>query len=138
VLRLVEEDDAGRLALQHLAPLEREHPDAGRGHGVRGELVGHHVVAVRPHAELRVVEEDVGPEVELVEVVGPGRVARRRDGDALAVLVVARAAAWRGDELGDQPPPRYLVVEDDRVAVVVDLALADRVGPELVDRRGGT
>ena len=136
VLTLVEEDDAGRLAEEHLAPLEGEHADSGRGLRVRRELVGHHVVAVGPDADLRVVEEDVGAEVELVEVVRAGRVAGRRDGDALAVLVVARLTRGRGDELRDQPSPGDLVVDDDWISVVVDLALAVRVRPELVDRRG--
>jgi hypothetical protein len=60
------------------------------------------VVAVGPDAELRVVVEgrrrDVA-EPELVQVVGAGGVARRRDGDALAVLLVGSGH----DELREEP-----------------------------------
>ena len=51
------------------------------------EVVRRHVVAIRPHAELRIVGEVVrcGVHAERVAVVGAGRVAARGDGDALVV-----------------------------------------------------
>src|SRR5207248_5960100 len=96
------------------------------------ELVRGHVVTVRPDADLRVVVEHVRAEQERVQVVRAGRVAGRRDRDALAVLL---ARGRLRDELRDEPPFRELVVDDDRVAVVVGRALAVGTGPELVDRR---
>jgi len=73
-------------------------------------------------------------EVELVEVVGAGGVARRRDREALGVLLRVRGL---GDELREHPAVRELVVDDHRVSVVVRGALTASTGPELVDRRRG-
>ena len=130
VLGLVEEHDASGLALQHLAALEGEGTRPRRRDRVTRELVRRHVVAVRPDAELRVVEEHVRTEQERVQVVGARRIGARRDGDAFAVLL---AAVGRSDELRQQPAVRQLVVDDDRITFVVCLALAVRVRPQLVD-----
>src|SRR5205823_10171532 len=64
---------------------------------------------------------------EVVGVVAPGGVARGRDGDALV------SGDRRSGELGDDPPSRELVVEDDRVAEAVGLTDVAGPGPERRD-----
>ena len=93
---------------------------------------------VRPDAELRIVvqaEHGVScgahHDLELVEVVRARRIARGRDRDA---LIPAKPEQERGArlerserELREDPAPRLVVVEHDRVAVVVLAANAQRI-----------
>ena len=109
--------EAGGLAGDHLVALEA--PDslaAGRVELRRGHRVR---VLSRPDAELRIVVELRLVHEELVRAPAPGRVARIRDGDALVERALARAGEG---ELRNHPALRELVVEDDRVAVVVRAA----------------
>src|SRR5207245_2313532 len=94
-----------------------------------GEDVHAHVVGVRPDPELRVVEE-VGSEVEAVAVPGAGRVAGRRDGDA---LVSDRNVACGSCELRDDPAVRELVVEDNGIAGSTVLTSTPEAAPERHD-----
>ena len=100
---------------------------------VRAEDDVGHVVRVLPDPELRVVEE-VRAEVEVVAVVGAGRVARSRDGDALFGRGAGRKRARGAVELADHPAAGELVVEHDRVALVLGLAEAAEPAPERRDR----
>ena len=94
----------------------------------RVEDVVAHVVRVGPDPEVWVVVE-VGSEGVSVAVVGAGRVTGLRDRDAL----VSRNGGSR--ELADQPAVGELVVEDDRIAVAVELAVAAEARPERGDVR---
>src|SRR5439155_9710927 len=67
---------------------------------------------------------EVRAEVEAVAEPAAGRIARRRDGDAL----IGRHRDT--GELGDDPAVGELVVEDDRVAVAVVLTDAAEAAPE--------
>src|SRR6185369_15916525 len=82
-----------------------------------GELVGGHVVAVGPDAEVRIVWELRAGRLEVVDVVRARRVAGLRDGDALVEW--RRCARACEGELAEQPAVGHLVVHDYRVAVVV-------------------
>ena len=115
-----------RRARQHLRAIE----GAGlgveeRGAGIVEDVVGR-VIRVGPHADLRIVREAVGV-TERVAVIAAGRIARRRDGDAL----LKRRG---GDlELRNDPAVGNPVVGDDRIAVVLDLAAAAESTPQRVE-----
>src|SRR5262249_51953517 len=97
-----------------LLPVKRESSHTvKRTSGV--ELVGGHVIAVRPDAKLRVVRELGSGQHEIVEIVGSGRVARSRDRYR---LVVRRSRLTREGKLADQPAVRHSVVEDYRIASI--------------------
>jgi hypothetical protein len=122
-------DEARRGAGQHRRPVERERLRAQVALSLSVEHVGAHVVRVRPHPELRVVDE-VLSEVEPVAVVGAARVAGTRDGDA---LVGDDARGVVAGELRDDPAVGQLVVEHYRVAVPVELAQAAEPAPQRPD-----
>src|SRR5581483_7772323 len=69
-----------------------------------------------------------------------GRVRRLRDGDALKIRRVC-CAVIRQRELRNEPAVGDLIVENDRVAIVVGIAPVSRIptisGPETVDRSHG-
>jgi hypothetical protein len=121
----------GGLSVDHPRAVEGRNARSVEGRAARIELVGRHVVPVRPDRELRVVREiGVG---ERVPVIGAGWVGSGRDRDTEQI----GAGAGAGDrELGDQPAVRELVVEDAGIAVVVGLAEAAESGPDGVDRPG--
>ncbi len=97
----------------------------------RVELVDGDVVAVRPDADLRVVVEPARRrEHVVVEVVRPERVRRLRHREA---LVAALGGEQR--ELGEHPAVSELIVDDDRISVVLRLARAAEAGPRRVARR---
>ena len=109
--------EASRLAGDHLVALEAPDSLAAR----RVELRRGHRVRVlsRPDAELGIVVELRLVHEELVCAPARGRIARIRDRDALVERPLARAVER---ELRDHPALRELVVEHDRVAVVVRAA----------------
>ena len=84
------------------------------------------VVGVGPDAHLGIVVE-VGV-LERVAIPGAGGVGRDRDGDALHV------GAGGDGELAHHPAVGELVVGDDGIAVVVELAAAAEAGPQRIGR----
>ena len=74
-----------------------------------------HIVAVRPHADLRVIDEVRGVGDEIVKIVCASGVLRLRDGDALMREIGARTH----DKLRENPAPAENIICDDRIAVVV-------------------
>ena len=115
----------GGLAREHLGAVVRADLRAGERRPVP-EHVEARVVGVGPDSELRVVGEV--RVLERVAIVRAGRVAARRDGDALEVR------RRRDGELADDPAIGDPVVRDGRVAVVVRLAPAAEAAPERVRR----
>ena len=110
----------GGQSLDHLRPLEDVDASAEERRTRRVEGVRRHVISVGPDADVRIVDEVHGVGHEVVEVVGPGRVLRFRDRDAL--VRVARSRSH--DKLGEDPASGENVVSDDRIAVVVTRARA--------------
>ena len=133
---LVADDYGGGIAREHLGAVE--HVGAGAGEGVAVEVVRRHVVAIRPHAELRIVGEVAARRVhaERVAVVGAGGVATRRNRHALVERRDRVAGPGVEGELGEQPPVRRPVVEDNRIAVVGRVAQAAEARPQSVAGRG--
>ena len=67
---------------EHLGAVEDERLRAQEGRARRVEDVVAHIIAVRPDAQVRIVEE-VAAEMEAVAVIGAGGVAGGGDGDTL-------------------------------------------------------
>src|SRR4029450_11306009 len=116
---VIEVDHARRSSGEHLTTLERGDPLPGPRaptQKIARELVDRHVVAVRPHAELRIVVELA----EAVRIPAPCASWITRGGDGYALI---EGAEWKGRqrELRHQPPVRNLVVQHDWIAVVAGL-----------------
>jgi hypothetical protein len=132
------DEGGGGITHEHLRALEGEGAGAVEG-PPEGELVGRHVIAVGPDAQVRVVGELFAGGDEVVEVVGPGRIPGLGEGDA---LVVGRRVLRGEGELAQKPAVGQGVVEDDPIAVVVGRADPAQGGIDLADpergRQGGT
>ena len=112
-----EADDLGRLvADQHLGALHRVEAGAEEYRPRRVEVIGRHVVAIRPHADVRVIGEGTGEGQEVVSEILTGRVARLRHGDVHVHL--ARPIESQV-ELEEEPAVGQLIIEHYRVAVVI-------------------
>ena len=78
-----------------------------------------------------IVIESVRALVEFVQIVGAGRIRRLRNGDALRV-VLSRSL---NHKLADHPAIGQLIVENNRVAIIVSEAFRVRCHrPETVNR----
>ncbi len=126
----VEGDHRRRRSREHRGPVERV---GAALRARRTEHVERHVVGIGPDAELSVVGEEVVARLELVLPVGPGRVVRGRDREA---LVEGTVGVVRQRELRKHPPVGLAVVPHERVAVVLDLAGAAEARPERVAGKG--
>ena len=107
-----------RKAGQHAGPVVNV--EALKEALIGSELVGGDVVAIRPDADVRIVDEESriggGGCREVVEVVRAERIAAHRDGDA---LVRVRAVGGADGKLRQHPAVGEQVVFGDGVAVVV-------------------
>ena len=106
---------------------ERLRAEESRSGGI--EHIVAHVIAVRPHAEMRIIEE-VRSKVKGVTIVATGGVAGGRDRDTF----VGRYA--RAGKLADEPAVGELIVQHDRVTVAVALTNAAEATPDRRDSDG--
>ena len=123
---------SGGDAGEHFRAIKRKGLRTEKGGAGRVEHVHGHVVAVGPDAEMGIVKK-VGTHVKAVTIVSAGGIRGRRDGDA---LVGDRRAARGAGKLGDDPPVRDVIIEDDRVAKAAVLAGAAEAGPDRGDSQG--
>ena len=122
---ILKADRGGGAARQHRVPIERADERAEKGRARRIEGVERHVVAVRPHSQLRIVREVIVGNRERVPAVAAGGVRGSRDGHAIH----ERRAVHR---LRHHPAAGRLVELRDDVAAVVRLARPAEPRPETV------
>ena len=87
------------------------------------------VVAIRPHAHLRIIVQVGARGIELVQPPAAGRIAGLGHRHALRIV----GSRFKG-ELRDDPTLRGLVVHDRTIAVVVLFARTTKTMPERVGR----
>jgi hypothetical protein len=125
-------DKSGGDAGEHFRAVKGEGLGTEKGRPSRVEDVHRHVVAVGPDTEVWIVKK-VGAEMKAVAIVSAGGIGGRRDGDA---FVGDRRAARGTGKLGDDPPVRDVIIEDDWVAKAAVLAGAAEAGPDRGDPQG--
>ena len=112
-----------RIAYQHLDPIKhkRLRPEEGCASGIKN--VRGHVIAVRPDAQLRIIEK-IGSEIKAIAVPGSSRVPGLRHGDALR--------HWNANtgELADDPAVSQLIIDHYRIAAAAEFADAAKARPE--------
>src|SRR6266550_8240533 len=81
------------------------------------ENIGSHIIAIWPHAYLRIIEVVVG-EMKLVTIVSAGGVARLRNGDT---LIHRDAGPGRNGRLAHDPAVREPIIVHYRVAAAGSL-----------------
>ena len=80
-----------------------------------------HVIAIRPHGGMRIIDEIHRIGHKVVEIVIPGRVRGRGDSDALMRVV---GVADRDGKLRNHPTAGEDIVGDNRITVIMDCASA--------------
>ena len=115
-----------RIARDHLVLFQTVHADAVLAIGP--EVTRGQQVSLRPVSVFRVVREKL-PRRERVTEVGPGRVGRLRDRDAVVVDGTARG------ELAEQPAVGEVIVEHDRVARKVRAVINRKPCPQIAELR---
>src|SRR5262249_37806420 len=106
---------------------------AGPGAGSRcaGELVYREVISIGPHAVVRIIAEFrvSGREMKFIAKISARWIVGLRYRDALG----EGPGAAREGELGNHPPIRKRVVQDNGIPVVGRGALARKPGPDRID-----
>ena len=130
----VETDQRRRLAGIHgrLVHDAKVGAPEGEARAALAEQVGNHRDRVVDDAVLRVVVEADVIEREFVAIVAGGRIAALRNRNALR----ERVQAVRKRELAHEPAIGGLVIQHDRVALVVGLAVTADAAPDRVAREG--
>ena len=135
-IRSVQIDEGGGLAGEH-GPAVEGHDTHATPAPVLVELVDRHEVAVRPHADLRVVVLLDLADDERVAVPRAGRVTGPRDSDALVEGTDRRVVgpSELEGELADQEPIAYPIVGDDWISLAPVLADAPEALPQRLHGR---
>ena len=110
----------GRKACQHFVAFKNKNPSGEKGCARSVEDVAAHIITVRPHADLWIINEVHGIGYEIVKEIRSGGVLCLRDGYAL----MRKVGTPPNNELRENPASRHNVVRDHWVAVIVQCAIS--------------
>src|SRR5262249_49432624 len=109
----------------HFYAIKHESLGAKKGCALRVEHVSGHVIGVRPHAQLRIIEKVTG-QMKIVSVPSASCVACLGNGDAFVLRNTS--ATWRC-ELTNDPAIGYLIIHYDGITIPTVLTGASKARP---------
>ena len=118
----IEIHHAGWLSEEHFIALKNHCTLTSPSHTI-AELVGGHIIPVRPDPQLRIIIHYSIAVKKLIAIPGAGWIWALADGDTFVV--------WLGyGELADHPAVGQVIVHHDRIAVVAGFASATKALPD--------
>src|SRR4029453_3007269 len=116
----------GWIAHEHFHAVEHKSLRPKKRCAFRVQNIGSHIIAIWPHAYLRIIEV-VASEMKLVTIVSAGGVARLRNGDT---LIHRDARGGRNGRLAHAPAVRQPIIVHYRVAAAGSLTDSAKPTPQ--------